>query len=806
MRISPEVEIAVTLATREAIRRRHEYVTVDHLFYALLFDEAVSRIVKSAGGNVVRLKKELEAWFDKDAQQLPEGAEITPTLSLGFQRVLSRALAHVQSSGEKEVTGANVLVAIFAERDCQTRALLEGQGVSRLDVLNYISHGVSKIDPDAGALVTPEREGDEDGEGGAQKDPLAEFTVCLNQLAAAGEIDPLIGRLPEIERIVQVLCRRRKNNPILVGDAGVGKTAIVEGLALKIHKKEVPALLHDAVLYSLDMGGLLAGTRFRGDFENRVKAVVRALEKRPGSILFIDELHNIMGAGSASGSTMDASNLLKPALMSGKLRVMGSTTFQEFRQHLERDRALVRRFQKIEIGEPSTDDCMKIVRGLAPRYEEFHRVTYAPEALDASVSLSVRYLTDRKLPDKAIDLIDEAGARAKLDHGEGYRVGEHDLEVVVAKMAQVPPKQVTTDDREALRNLEAELTSVVYAQEEAVEQVTSAIKLARAGLRSVERPIGNFLFTGPTGVGKTELARQLARVLGIAFVRYDMSEYQERHSVSRLIGAPPGYVGYDRGGLLTDAIHKTPHAVLLLDEIEKAHPDVFAVLLQVMDHGTLTDNSGRQTDFRHVILIMTSNVGAQDMQRTRVGFGNEDVGTGEEDRAYKNMFSPEFRNRLDARVHFKPLGPEVMARIVDKFLRELAAQLAERSVAIEVDGAARAWLGVEGYDKKMGARPLARVIDLELRRKLSDELLFGALAHGGKVTVGCKDGALSFTFEAAAKNTGDGEGPKELEPSAAAAEQGRLLEDGGSGERKQLPGADGGEGEGGAGSGTRVLH
>ena len=739
MRISPEVEIAVTLATREAIRRRHEYVTVDHLLYALLFDEGVARIVTKAGGQVAKLKKTLEHFLDEKMESLPEDEEITPTLSLGFQRVLSRALAHVQSSGEKEVKGANVLVALYAERDSEAKAILENGGVTRLDVVNFISHGISKEQSDSnkGALTARESDGggpdvDEDG---AVQDPLEAFTTNLNKAAEEGQLDPLIGREEEIDRVVQVLVRRRKNNPMLVGDAGVGKTAIAEGLALKIFEKKVPSLIQDAVIYSLDMGSLLAGTRFRGDFENRMKAVVKELEERPGSILFIDEIHNIMGAGAAGGSTMDASNMLKPALMSGKLRVMGSTTYAEYRSHVEKDRALVRRFQKIEINEPSREDCIAILEGLRGRYEEFHKIRYADEALEASVDLSERYLQDKKLPDKAIDLIDEAGARAKLDHEEGYTVGEEDVEAIVAKMAQIPPKQVNTSDKESLRNLDEELRSVIYHQDEAIEQLVAAIRLSRAGLRDPEKPIGSFLFSGPTGVGKTELAKQLARIMGIEFIRFDMSEYQESHSVSRLIGAPPGYVGYDKGGLLTEAVNKTPHTVLLLDEIEKAHRDIFSVLLQIMDHGTLTDNNGRPTDFRHAVIIMTSNVGAFAMERTRLGFGNRGQDTGEEDRAYKNMFSPEFRNRLDARIRFRPLEQSVMERIVDKFVKQLATQLTDREVTIELTDDARAYLAEKGYDRQMGARPLARIMDTELKRPLSNEILFGELEEGGTCIV-----------------------------------------------------------------------
>jgi ATP-dependent Clp protease ATP-binding subunit ClpA len=790
MRISPEVEIAVTLATREAIRRRHEYVTVDHLLYALLFDDGVGRILKSAGGNVAKLKKELERYLDQDLASLPEDSDLTPTLSLGFQRVLSRALAHVQSSGEKEVTGANVLVALYAERDSEAKSLLEAAGVTRLDVVNFISHGITKEaggrDAKSGKLTAREVEGDGDDEDAPSKDPLQSFTTNLNKMAEEGQIDPLIGRQKEIDRVVQVLVRRRKNNPMLVGDAGVGKTAIAEGLALKIHKNEVPELIRSAVIYSLDMGALLAGTRFRGDFENRLKAVVKELEKRPGSILFIDEMHNIMGAGSASGSTMDASNLLKPALMNGKLRVMGSTTYQEYRTHVEKDRALVRRFQKVEVNEPSHEDCVLILQGLKDRYEEFHKVKYAAEALEASVTLSERYLQDRKLPDKAIDLIDEAGARAKLDHAPGFVIGEPEIETIVAKMAQIPPKQVNTNDRESLRSLDKELKDVIFHQDEAIDQLVAAIRLARAGLRDPHKPIGSFLFTGPTGVGKTEVAKQLARVMGIEFVRFDMSEYQESHSVSRLIGAPPGYVGYDRGGLLTEVINKTPHAVLLLDEIEKAHRDIFSVLLQIMDHGTLTDNNGRPTDFRHTVLIMTSNVGAHAIAQTRVGFGDRGTNTGEEDRIFKAMFSPEFRNRLDNRIRFASLEPAVMGRIVDKFVREMEKPLAERGVTMRIDQEAREYLADKGFDKLMGARPLARVIDQELKRPMSNEILFGALEHGGTVIVGVEtvvnDGGesekkLRFSYE-----------PKE-EPE-------KLLKDDGRNKRPQLPSGRGNGQEG----------
>jgi ATP-dependent Clp protease ATP-binding subunit ClpA len=753
MRISPEVEIAFSLATREAARRRHEYVTIEHLLYALLFDQETVEVLRHSGANTKTLKKRLETFLDEEVEGLPEEEdETSPSLSLGFQRVVGRAAMHVQSSGKQELKGANVLVAMFSEKDCPAVAMLGDENVTRLDVVAYISHGTSKIGQEP-APRDPEREGAEDDEDGptAQpaKDPLEAYTTDLVAEAAQGRIDPLVGRATELARAIQVLARRRKNNPLLIGDAGVGKTAIVEGLAQKIHAGEVPKPLKDARVFSLDMGALLAGTRYRGDFENRIKAVLKALEDKAGSILFIDEIHTIIGAGAASGGTMDASNLLKPALASGRLRCIGATTFQEYRGHMERDSALARRFAKIEIGEPSVDDTVKILEGLQKRYEEFHEVAYSRESLEAAAKLSARYLPDRKLPDKAIDLVDEAGASAKLAHGEGYTVTVEAVEAVVAKMAQIPPRQVSSNDKEQLRDLDAKLGGAIYGQDEAVKKLASAIKLSRAGLRAPEKPIGSFLFTGPTGVGKTELAKQLAKVLGISFLRFDMSEYQERHTVSRLIGAPPGYVGFDRGGLLTEAVAKTPHAVLLLDEIEKAHPDVFQVLLQVMDHGTLTDNNGKKADFRHVALIMTSNVGARELAQSRVGFG--DRGTaGDDDKAYKNTFSPEFRNRLDARIMFKALDKGVMGRIVDKFVRELEAMLADREVTISLTDAARAYLADKGYDPANGARPLARVIENELKQKLGDEILFGALENGGEVKVDAEGDELRLAFVPAA--------------------------------------------------------
>ena len=742
MRISPEVEIALSVAASDAARRRHEYVTIEHLLLALLMDELTAGVYRHAGGDAGALKKRLEQYLAEQLEPLADDSQTTPTPSLGVQRAIRRAVTHVKSSGKEEVTGANVLIAMFAERDAFAVALMEEQGVTRLDVVSYVSHGVSKIDEDEADAAKPGG-GAETGEEVARpaKDPLKAYTVNLNEEAKSSRIDPLVGRENEVARIVQILARRKKNNPLLVGDAGVGKTAIAEGLALKLHRGEVPKALAGATVYALDMGALLAGTRFRGDFEERIKAVLKALEKNEKAILFIDEIHTIVGAGATTGGSMDASNLLKPALASGRLRCIGSTTFNEFRQHFEKDRALARRFQRVEVNEPSVDDTVKILEGLRKQYEEFHGVTYTAEALRAAAELSAKYLHDRKLPDKAIDLIDETGAAKKLageTADEQPVVDVSDIEVVLARMAQIPPREVTSNDKERLRNLDAELRSVVFGQDAAIKQLASAIKLSRAGLRAPEKPIGSFLLTGPTGVGKTEVARQLAKVLGIAFHRFDMSEYMEAHTVSRLIGAPPGYVGFDQGGLLTDAIAKTPHAVLLLDEIEKAHPQIFNILLQVMDHGKLTDHTGKQTDFRHVVLLMTSNIGVRDLQRRAVGFGGpggEDREKPGLDREYKQLFSPEFRNRLDAKIQFAPLDPVVMRSIVAKFMRELGQQLGERKVTIELTEAATEYLAKAGYDPDNGARPLARVIQEEVKRPLGDELLFGALENGGHVVV-----------------------------------------------------------------------
>ena len=774
MRISPEVEIALSLAANEAARRRHEYVTLEHLLYALLFDDQTAQVVRHAGGDPAVVKKELEQFLTEQLDSVPEDAFTTPTASLGVQRAIRRAMSHVQSSGKDQVTGANVLVAIFAERDSPAVNILEKSAVTRLDVVAYISHGISKLDEGDGAADKEPASigGDEEGPR-SRKDPLKAYTINLNEEAQSKRIDPLVGRSNEVLRMIQILARRKKNNPLLVGDSGVGKTAIVEGLALKIVNGEVPKALEKSTVYSLDMGALIAGTRYRGEFEERLKGVVKSLQKIDGAILFIDEIHTIVGAGATSGGSMDASNLLKPALASGRMRCIGSTTFEEFRQHFEKDRALARRFQRVEVNEPSIEDTKKILAGLRSQYEEFHGVKYTDEALDAAATLSARYLHDRRLPDKAIDLLDEAGAAAKLALYKGEKppnllrdepeagaaakkeaadanavdgdldgativVGVIDVETVLARMAQIPPREVSSNDKEKLRALDLDLKKVVFGQDRALDLLAAAIKLARAGLRSPEKPIGNFLLTGPTGVGKTEAAKQLAKVMGISFLRFDMSEYMERHTVSRLIGAPPGYVGFDQGGLLTDAIAKTPHSVLLLDEIEKAHPDVFNVLLQIMDHGKLTDNNGKSTDFRHVVLLMTSNVGARDLGRRAVGFG-ESRATGDAEREYKLLFSPEFRNRLDARIAFDPLSQSTMGSIVDKFMKELSGQLAEKKVTIDVTDAARTYLSDKGYDPDFGARPLARIIQDEVKTPLGEELLFGKLEKGGAVVVSTQE-------------------------------------------------------------------
>ncbi|MEI9939761.1 MAG: ATP-dependent Clp protease ATP-binding subunit ClpA [Pseudomonadota bacterium] len=748
MKVSAEVEAACAFAQSEAIRRRHDVMTVEHLLYGLLQDPATARAAKAAGGDVDKLKRALDRFLDEEVSRVPEPEELDLSASRGFQRVLSRAAINVQNSGKEELKGHNVLIAIFSELDSAAVAALTEAGLTRYDLVNYVSHGVSKDGDDEDALTSGERAGDhdEDADAAPPADALAKFAINLNEQAKAGNIEPLVGREKELRRAIQVLCRRRKNNPMFVGDAGVGKTAIVEGLAAKIVAKDIPAPLANVVIYALDMGALVAGTRFRGDFENRVKAVLKQIESLPHAVLFVDEIHTMVGAGAASGGTLDAANLLKPALANGKLRCIGATTFEEYRSHFEKDRALARRFQKIDVLEPSLSETIQILKGLRGRYEEFHGVAYTDAALEAAATLADRHLRDKKMPDKAIDLMDEGGADAKLEaaiDAETVIVDVERIEAVLARMAQIPPRQVTADAKSALKNLESDLQKAVFGQDRALAELASAIKLSRAGLRPKEKPIGSYLFTGPTGVGKTEAARQLAKTMGIELIRFDMSEYMERHTVSRLIGAPPGYVGYDRGGLLTEAVAKTPHAVLLLDEIEKAHPDVFNVLLQVMDHGTLTDNNGKQGDFRHVVLIMTSNVGAQDLARGMVGFGNRDA-QGSDSLAMRNTFSPEFRNRLDARIAFDPLSPAVMNRVVDKFIRELGDQLADRDVTIELSESARVYLAEKGYDKSNGARPLARLIQDEIKKPLGDELLFGQLEHGGHVIVRAENGAITF--------------------------------------------------------------
>jgi len=748
VKVSAEVEAACAFAQSEAIRRRHDVMTVEHLLYGLLQDPATARAAKAAGGDVDKLKRALDRFLDEEVSRVPEPEELDLSASRGFQRVLSRAAINVQNSGKEELKGHNVLIAIFSELDSPAVAALNEAGLTRYDLVNFVSHGVSKDGDDEDALTSGERaaDNDEDGEAAPPADALAKFAINLNEQAKAGNIEPLVGREKELRRAIQVLCRRRKNNPMFVGDAGVGKTAIVEGLAAKIVAKDIPAPLSKVVIYALDMGALVAGTRFRGDFENRVKAVLKQIESLPHAVLFVDEIHTMVGAGAASGGTLDAANLLKPALANGKLRCIGATTFEEYRSHFEKDRALARRFQKIDVLEPSLSETIQILKGLRARYEEFHGVAYTDAALEAAATLADRHLRDKKMPDKAIDLMDEGGADAKLEaaiDAETVIVDVDRIEAVLARMAQIPPRQVTADAKSALKNLESDLQKAVFGQDRALAELASAIKLSRAGLRPKEKPIGSYLFTGPTGVGKTEAARQLAKTMGIELIRFDMSEYMERHTVSRLIGAPPGYVGYDRGGLLTEAVAKTPHAVLLLDEIEKAHPDVFNVLLQVMDHGTLTDNNGKQGDFRHVVLIMTSNVGAQDMARGMVGFGNRDA-HGNDSLALRNTFSPEFRNRLDARIAFDPLSPAVMGRVVDKFVRELGDQLADRDVTIELAESARAYLAEKGYDKSNGARPLARLIQDEIKKPLGDELLFGQLEHGGHVIVRAENGTITF--------------------------------------------------------------
>ena len=763
---STTLEQSIHGALALANERKHELATLEHLLLALIDEPDAARVMRACSVDLDDLRKDLENFIADDLATLitdVEGSEAVPTAA--FQRVIQRAAIHVQSSGRSEVTGANVLVAIFAERESNAAYFLQEQDMTRYDAVNFIAHGVAK-DPAFGESrpvtgSTEEGETIAPGESDEKESALAKYCVDLNAKAVKGDVDPLIGRAHEVERCIQVLCRRRKNNPLLVGDPGVGKTAIAEGLAFKIVNGETPEVLSKATIYSLDMGALLAGTRYRGDFEERLKAVMTEMEDHPDAVLFIDEIHTVIGAGATSGGAMDASNLLKPALQGGKLRCMGSTTYKEFRQHFEKDRALSRRFQKIDVTEPSVPDAIKILQGLKPYFEEHHSIKYTADAIKTAVELSARYINDRKLPDKAIDVIDEAGAAQHLVAESKRRktIGAKEIENVVAKIARIPPKNVSKDDAEVLKDLEKSLKRVVFGQDAAIEALSSAIKLARAGLREPEKPIGNYLFAGPTGVGKTEVAKQLADTLGVELMRFDMSEYMEKHAVSRLIGAPPGYVGFDQGGMLTDGVDQNPHCVLLLDEMEKAHPDVYNILLQVMDHGKLTDHNGRTTDFRNVIIIMTSNAGAAEMSKNALGFGRE-ARTGEDTAAIERTFTPEFRNRLDAVISFGALPKPVIMQVVEKFVLQLEAQLIDRNVHIELTKAAAEWLADKGYDEKMGARPLGRVIQEHIKKPLAEELLFGKLVKGGIVKVGVKKGELELKYEAPAQGRIAGGGDK----------------------------------------------
>ena len=754
--LSKDLEHTLNEAFTLARRQRHEFMTVEHLLLSLLDNESAAQVLKACGADLGLIRKDLQDFINATTPVIPEdtrGRETQPTL--GFQRVLQRAVFHVQSSGKSEVTGANVLVAIFSEQESQAVYFLKQQDIARVDVVNYISHGISKVGEDTeqdSSMLGHDKE--EESEGVASNHPLHSFATNLNEQARIGRIDPLVGRDEEIERTIQVLARRRKNNPLLVGEAGVGKTAIAEGLAKRIVDGEVPEVIEDAVVYSLDLGALLAGTKYRGDFEKRLKALLHELKKQDNAVLFIDEIHTIIGAGAASGGVMDASNLLKPMLSSGELRCIGSTTFQEFRGIFEKDRALARRFQKIDVIEPSVEDTIAILKGLKSRFEEHHKLRYDDKALETAARLSARYINDRHLPDKAIDVVDEAGAYQQL-LPEDQRVEVitmAEVEAIVSKIARIPPKTVSSNDKEVLRNVERDLKMLVFGQDEGIEALSNAIKLSRAGLKAPEKPIGAFLFAGPTGVGKTEVTKQLSRTLGIELVRFDMSEYMERHTVSRLIGAPPGYVGYDQGGLLTEAITKNPHCVLLLDEIEKAHPEVFNLLLQVMDHGTLTDNNGRKADFRNVILVMTTNAGAEELSKRSIGFKKQDNSTDGME-ALRKFFTPEFRNRLDTIIQFKALDTEVIKNVVDKFLVELQAQLDDKRVVLDVDDKARAWLAEHGYDQAMGARPMARLIQEKIKKPMAEAILFGELSNaGGTVHVtaeSAESDELKLDFEAA---------------------------------------------------------
>ena len=752
--LSKELEVTLNMAFKEAREQRHEFMTVEHLLLALLDNPTAAKVLRACGADLNALRRQLIEFIRESSPLLPDDEDRDTQPTLGFQRVLQRAVFHVQSSGKKEVNGANVLVAIFGERESHAVYLLNQQNIARLDVVNCISHGISKVNEDEpNEEVNPPPE-EEPEQGETTNNALTAYCTNLNEQAVAGKIDPLIGRHDEVERTIQILCRRRKNNPLFVGEAGVGKTAIAEGLAKMIVDGEVPEVIANSTIYSLDLGALLAGTKYRGDFEKRLKNVLAQLKREEGAVLFIDEIHTIIGAGAASGGVMDASNLIKPMLASGDLKCIGSTTYQEYRGVFEKDRALARRFQKIDVGEPSEDEAVKILQGLKSRFEDHHDVRYTNQALRSAVELTHRYINDRHLPDKAIDIIDEAGARQRLLPASKRRktIGVSDIEEIVAKIARIPPKAVSTSDRDVLKNLERDLKMVVFGQNAAIESLAAAIKMSRSGLGHTEKPIGSFLFAGPTGVGKTEVTRQLARIMGIELIRFDMSEYMERHTVSRLIGAPPGYIGFDTGGLLTEAVNKQPHAVLLLDEMEKAHPDVFNIMLQVMDHGTLTDTNGRKADFRNVIIVMTTNAGAERMSRASVGFTRQDHSAdamGE----IKRMFSPEFRNRLDAIIEFSALAPDTISHVVDKFLVELETQLDAKKVTMEVDGAARLWLAEHGYDPIMGARPMARLIQDKIKKSLAEDILFGRLANGGHVVITTRNDDIAVEFEQETEQT-----------------------------------------------------
>ncbi len=743
--IAQELEVSLHMAFIEARQKRHEFISVEHLLLAMLDNPSAAQVLRACAANLDELRKLLSDFVAEHTPTVAGVDEVDTQPTLGFQRVIQRAILHVQSSGKKEVTGANVLVAIFGEKDSHAVYFLQQQGVNRLDVVNYISHGISKVQEAGTQRQEQEQEGEQEQ---APASALDSYTLNLNAQALAGKIDPLIGRSLELERVIQTLCRRRKNNPLLVGEAGVGKTAIAEGLARRVVEGEIPEVLAKSTVYSLDMGALLAGTKYRGDFEQRLKAVLKQLTDDPHAILFIDEIHTLIGAGAASGGTLDASNLLKPALSSGQLKCIGATTYNEYRGIFEKDHALSRRFQKIDVPEPSVEETVEILRGLKSRFEAHHGVKYTAAALTTAAELSARYINDRHLPDKAIDVIDEAGAAQRIlpKSRQKKTISIKEIEEIIAKIARIPSKNVSSDDRSALKTLDRDLRSVVFGQDQAIEALSAAIKMARSGLGSPQKPIGSFLFSGPTGVGKTEVARQLAYVMGVELIRFDMSEYLERHAVSRLIGAPPGYVGFEQGGLLTEQITKHPYCVLLLDEIEKAHPDIYNILLQVMDHGTLTDNNGRKADFRNVIIIMTTNAGAEQLTKGGIGFAQSQK-TGDEMAEIKRMFTPEFRNRLDATISFKALDQEVILRVVEKFLMQLEEQLHEKKVEAVFTDALKAYLAKHGFDPQMGARPMARLIQDTIRRALADELLFGRLAHGGRVTVDIDGEKLSLSFE-----------------------------------------------------------